>query len=74
MALLTDEEVAVARQRRLVAMTLQEIAGNPLDANDIATFEMFEREKSNALTTLRSRRDVWQLTRQFAVTDQGRVG
>lgn len=26
-------------------MNLQEIAGNPLDADDIAMFEMFERER-----------------------------
>jgi hypothetical protein len=29
---------------RLVAMRLQEIEGNPLTAEDIAMFEMFERE------------------------------
>lgn len=33
-----------AKELRLVAMHLQEIAGNPLDAEDIAMFEMFERE------------------------------
>lgn len=33
-----------ARERRLEAMHLQEIEGNPLDADDIAMFEMFERE------------------------------
>ena len=37
--------VAVARQRRLEAMNLQAIEGNPLDAEDIAMFEMFERER-----------------------------
>jgi hypothetical protein len=42
---LTDEEVAVARQRRLVGMKLQEIESNPLDAEQIAMFEMFERER-----------------------------
>jgi len=41
---LTPEQVAVARERRLEAMHLQEIEGNPLDAEDIAMFEMFERE------------------------------
>jgi hypothetical protein len=41
---LKPEEVAIARQRRLEAMRLQEIEGNPLDAEDIAMFEMFERE------------------------------
>jgi hypothetical protein len=35
---------AAVRQRRLVAMHLQAIEGNPLDAEDIAMFEMFERE------------------------------
>ncbi len=42
---LTDEEVAEARVRRLEAMRLQEIEGNPLDAEQVAMFEMFEREK-----------------------------
>ncbi|MEA2756902.1 MAG: hypothetical protein QOJ54_3191 [Aliidongia sp.] len=32
------------RDRRLVAMRLQKIEGNPLTAEDIAMFEMFERE------------------------------
>jgi len=43
-ARLSPQEVAEARQRRLEAMRLQEIEGNPLDAEDIAMFEMFERE------------------------------
>ena len=42
---LSDEEVAEARVRRLEAMRLQEIEGNPLDAEQVAMFEMFEREK-----------------------------
>ena len=41
---LTQDEIAKARQRRLEAMNLQAIEGNPLDADDIAMFEMFERE------------------------------
>ena len=41
---LTPEEVAEARQRRLEAMRLQEIEGNPATPEDIAMFEMFERE------------------------------
>lgn len=41
---LTEAEVAEARQRRFEAMNLQAIEGNPLDAEDIAMFEMFERE------------------------------
>ena len=41
---LTPEQVAVARERRLQAMHLQLIEGNPLDDEDIAMFEMFERE------------------------------
>jgi hypothetical protein len=44
---LTDAEVAERRQLRLEAMNLQEIEGNPLDAEDIAMFEMFERERWN---------------------------
>jgi hypothetical protein len=43
--LLSEEEVAVARRRRLEAMKLQEIEGNPLTAEDVAMFEMFERER-----------------------------
>jgi hypothetical protein len=41
---LSKAEVAEARQRRLEAMNLQTIEGNPLDAEDVAIFEMFERE------------------------------
>ena len=41
---LTEDEIAAARERRLEAMKLQEIEGNPLDAEDVAMFEMFERE------------------------------
>jgi hypothetical protein len=37
-------EIAEKRTLRLEAMNLQEIEGNPLDAEDIAMFEMFERE------------------------------
>ncbi len=43
-ARLSPAEVAAARQRRLEAMRLQEIEGNPLSAEEIAMFEMFERE------------------------------
>ena len=42
---LTETEVATARERRLLAMHLQEIEGNPLDAEQIEMFEMFERER-----------------------------
>ena len=42
---LTPEEVALSRERRFEAMRLQEIEGNPLSAEDIAMFEMFERER-----------------------------
>jgi hypothetical protein len=41
---LTPEQVAIRKARRLEAMHLQIIEGNPLDAEDIAMFEMFERE------------------------------
>ena len=36
--------IADARGRRLAAMHLQEIERNPLTAEEIAMFEMFERE------------------------------
>ena len=41
---LSKAEVTEKRRLRLEAMNLQEIEGNPLDAEDIAMFEMFERE------------------------------
>ena len=41
---LTKAQIEDARKRRLEAMNLQVIEGNPLDADDIAMFEMFERE------------------------------
>ena len=41
---LPPTEVALARKRRLVAMRLQEVEGNALSADQIAMFEMFERE------------------------------
>ena len=43
-ARLTTPTAAQARQRRLAAMRLQEIEGNPLSADEVAMFEMFERE------------------------------
>jgi hypothetical protein len=43
--LLSPAEVEAARKRRLVAMRLQEIEGNPLSAEDVTMFEMFERER-----------------------------
>jgi len=42
---LSKKEVAIARERRLEAQHLQLIEGNPLDEEDIAMFEMFERER-----------------------------
>jgi len=41
---LSSAAVAELRKLRLEAMNLQAIEGNPLDAEDIAMFEMFERE------------------------------
>ena len=41
---LEPNEVELARQRRLSGMRMQEIEGNPLNAADVAMFEMFERE------------------------------
>jgi hypothetical protein len=43
--LLTDEELALTIQRRKEGINLHAIEGNPLDADDIAMFEMFERER-----------------------------
>ena len=42
---LTAVQVAAAREQRLEGMRLQEIECNPLDADDITMFEMFEREQ-----------------------------
>jgi hypothetical protein len=41
---MSKAEVAEARQRRLEAMNMQAIEGNPLSVEDVAMFEMFERE------------------------------
>ena len=41
---LSKADIAELRKLRLEAMNLQAIEGNPLDAEDIAMFEMFERE------------------------------
>lgn len=38
------EEIAAARKRRLEAMKLQEIEDCPASAEQVAMFEMFERE------------------------------
>jgi len=43
--LLTDEELVLIRQRRREGMNLQAIEGNPLDADDIAMFEMFDKNR-----------------------------
>ena len=44
-ATLSEAELVEAIRRRLEAMALQEIEGNPLSAEDAALFEMFERER-----------------------------
>jgi hypothetical protein len=41
---LTPAEVLAARERRLEMQHLQAMEGDPLDAEEIAMFEMFERE------------------------------
>lgn len=41
---LTAEQVAEAKSLRLAGMHLQAIESNPMDADDVAMFEMFERE------------------------------
>ena len=61
---LSPEQVAAARERRLEAMHLQVIEGNPLDAEDIAMFEMFEREGWD-----HERRRVYILTQARAAAD-----
>lgn len=43
-ARLSPLDVEAARKRRIAAIRLQEIEGNPLSAEDVAMFEMFERE------------------------------
>jgi hypothetical protein len=43
--MLTDDEVAEARERRLVAEHLQAIEDSPLTGEQTAMFEMFERER-----------------------------
>jgi len=42
---LTDDEVSIRQERRLEAMHLQEIEGNPLTDEEVEMFEMFERER-----------------------------
>ena len=42
---LSPSEVLAAKERRLEMQHLQAIEGNPLDAEDVAMFEMFERER-----------------------------
>ncbi len=41
---LSPAEIAAARKRRLVAQHLQALEGNPLTADEIAMFDMFDRE------------------------------
>ncbi len=43
-ALLNRSKIQPCPEQRAVGTRLQEIEGNPLDADDIAMFEMFERE------------------------------
>lgn len=38
-------DIADTRKRRLAAMRLQEIESNPLNAEEVAMFELFEREE-----------------------------
>ena len=40
----SQAKIAELKKLRLEAMHLQAIEGNPFDADDIAMFEMFERE------------------------------
>jgi hypothetical protein len=43
--LLTDEELALVVKRRKDGIEMQRISGNPLDAEDIAMFEMFDKNR-----------------------------
>ena len=43
-AKLSPAEVEAARAGRIDAMHMQEIEGNPLTPDEVAMFEMFERE------------------------------
>ena len=43
--LLTDEELALAIKRGKDGIEMHRISGNPLDAEQIAMFEMFDRER-----------------------------
>jgi hypothetical protein len=58
-ARLTEIEVAESRSRRLAAMRLQEIEGNPLGAEQVAMFERegwsFERRREHLLRRVRGR-------------------
>ena len=38
------EELLASRQRRLEAMHTNYLEGNPFDSDDVALFEMFDRE------------------------------
>jgi hypothetical protein len=42
---LTEQEVAEARERRLIAQHLQALEGSPATPDQVAMFEMFERER-----------------------------
>ena len=42
---LSVAETLAAKERRLEMQHLQAIEGNPLDAQDVQMFEMFERER-----------------------------
>lgn len=44
MNLLLTQDIEAARVRRIGAMHLQKIEGNPLAPDEVAMFEMFERE------------------------------
>lgn len=44
-SLLSEDAVAEAKRRRIEAMHLQAIEDNPLEPDEVAMFEMFERER-----------------------------
>jgi hypothetical protein len=42
---LSPEDVSAARIRRIEAMTLQDIEGNPLSPDQVSMFAMFEQKR-----------------------------
>jgi hypothetical protein len=41
----TQQDLAAMHRRRMEAMHLQEIEGNPLDSEQVSMFDMFDRDE-----------------------------